>query len=61
MNYLVSDSLHYEIIVSWFDAENVGTVIISEDFTPSRCAAITEELSEKAREAVLQMWYLKYP
>ena len=61
MNCLVSDSLHDEVIVSWFDAENVGAVVISEDFAPPRCAAVTEELSEKAREEILQKWYQKFP
>lgn len=60
MNCLVSDSIHDEIIVSWFDAENVGAVKIAEDFAPSRCAAITNTLSEEARKEILELWYAKF-
>ena len=63
MDCLVSDQLEDEIIVSWYDAENVGAITIARDFNFVRSVTTepANQPSESEIQRILEKWFAKYP
>ena len=62
IDFLVSDSLYDEVIISWYNAQSVGALKISEDFDfdPSRCAAVHNLMPADIQEKIITELYDKF-
>ena len=62
IDFLVSDSLYDEVIISWYNAQSVGALKISEDFDfdPSRCAAVHNLMPADVQEKIITELYDKF-